>query len=51
MLAAAPAYVDKIDNAGVFWKFYPFLNEIDWISDFYAKLPAQKPVEPLARCL
>ena len=46
MLAAAPAYADKIDDAAkvLSEKSYPFLKEIDWTSDVYAKLPTQKPL-------
>nr|AET21308.1 chloroplast soluble peridinin-chlorophyll a-binding protein precursor [Symbiodinium muscatinei] len=46
MMAAAPAYADKIDDAAkvLSEKSYPFLKEIDWTSDVYAKLPTQKPV-------
>merc|ERR1712137_309714 len=43
MLGAAPAYADKIDDAAkkLSEASYPFLKEIDWTSDVYAKLPTQ----------
>merc|ERR1712170_213556 len=49
MLGAAPAYADKIDDAAkkLSEASYPFLKEIDWTSDVYAKLPTQKPLEVL----
>eukprot|EP00933_Yihiella_yeosuensis_P003324 TRINITY_DN105_c2_g1_i1.p1 TRINITY_DN105_c2_g1~~TRINITY_DN105_c2_g1_i1.p1 ORF type:complete len:224 (-),score=76.01 TRINITY_DN105_c2_g1_i1:231-839(-) len=45
MLGAAPAYADKIDDAAkkLSEASYPFLKEIDWTSDVYAKLPTQNP--------
>ena len=47
MLGAAPAYADKIDDAAkvLSEKSYPFLKEIDWTSDVYAKLPTQPPLK------
>jgi len=47
MLGAAPAYADKIDDAAkkLSDASYPFLKEIDWTSDVYAKLPTQSPTE------
>jgi len=47
MLGAAPAYADKIDDAAkkLSEASYPFLKEIDWTSDVYAKLPTQSPAE------
>ena len=47
MLGAAPAYADKIDDAAkaLSAASYPFLKEIDWTSDVYAKLPTQSPTE------
>jgi len=47
MLGAAPAYADKIDDAAkkLSEASYPFLKEIDWTSDVYAKLPTQSPTE------
>merc|ERR1719293_323936 len=47
MLGAAPAYADKIDDAAkkLSEAAYPFLKEIDWTSDVYAKLPTQSPAE------
>jgi len=49
MLGAAPAYADKIDDAAkkLSDASYPFLKEIDWTSDVYAKLPTQSPTEVL----
>jgi len=49
MLGAAPAYADKIDDAAkkLSEASYPFLKEIDWTSDVYAKLPTQSPTEVL----
>ena len=57
MLGAAPAYADKIDDAAkvLSEKSYPFLQEIDWTSDVYAKLPTQnaldvlKAIDPILR--
>jgi len=45
MLGAAPAYADLIDEAAkkLSEASYPFLKEIDWTSDVYAKLPTQSP--------
>ncbi|CAE7447066.1 unnamed protein product [Symbiodinium pilosum] len=50
MLGAAPAYADKIDDAAkvLSEKSYPFLKEIDWTSDVYAKLPTQPPLKAIA---
>merc|ERR1712224_823482 len=47
MLGAAPAYADKIDDAAkkLSEASYPFLKEIDWTSDVYAKLPTKSPTE------
>jgi len=47
MLGAAPAYADRIDEAAVKLSkaSYPFLKEIDWTSDVYAKLPTANPAE------
>ncbi|CAE7932894.1 unnamed protein product [Symbiodinium sp. KB8] len=49
MLGAAPAYADKIDDAAkvLSEKSYPFLQEIDWTSDVYAKLPTQNALDVL----
>ena len=49
MLGAAPAYADKIDDAAkvLSEKSYPFLKEIDWTSDVYAKLPTQNALDVL----
>jgi len=49
MLGAAPAFADKIDDAAkkLSEASYPFLKEIDWTSDVYAKLPTQAPLEVL----
>merc|ERR1712121_367351 len=49
MLGAAPAYADKIDDAAkkLSEASYPFLKEVDWTSDVYAKLPTQSPTEVL----
>jgi hypothetical protein len=49
MLGAAPAFADKIDDAAkkLSEASYPFLKEIDWTSDVYAKLPTQGPLETL----
>merc|ERR1712107_870043 len=42
-LGAAPAFADKkLSEAS-----YPFIKEIDWTSDVYAKLPTQGPQEVL----
>jgi len=44
MLGAAPAYADKIDDAAkkLSEASYPFLKDIDWLSDIYLKpLPGQ----------
>jgi hypothetical protein len=47
MMGAAPAFADKIDDAAkkLSEASYPFLKEIDWTSDVYAKLPTQGPLE------
>merc|ERR550525_2296021 len=47
MLGAAPAYADRINEAAVKLSkaSYPFLKEIDWTSDVYAKLPTANPAE------
>jgi hypothetical protein len=50
MLGAAPAaHADKIDDAAkkLSEASYPFLKEIDWSSDVYAKLPTAGPFEQL----
>merc|ERR1712146_670260 len=49
MLGAAPAFADKIDDAAkkLSEASYPFIKEIDWTSDVYAKLPTQGPLEVL----
>jgi len=49
MLGAAPAYADKIDDAAkkLSEASYPFLKEIDWTSDVYAKVPTQSPAAVL----
>eukprot|EP00931_Biecheleriopsis_adriatica_P015328 TRINITY_DN1177_c0_g4_i1.p1 TRINITY_DN1177_c0_g4~~TRINITY_DN1177_c0_g4_i1.p1 ORF type:complete len:227 (-),score=73.75 TRINITY_DN1177_c0_g4_i1:137-739(-) len=49
MLGAAPAFADKIDVAAeaLSKASYPFIKEIDWTSDVYAKLPTQGPLEVL----
>mmetsp|Transcript_22296 Transcript_22296/g.45912 ORF Transcript_22296/g.45912 Transcript_22296/m.45912 type:complete len:205 (+) Transcript_22296:71-685(+) len=49
MLGAAPAYADRIDDAAkvLSEKSYPFLKEIDWTSDVYAKLPTQNALDVL----
>ena len=49
MLGAAPAYADRIDDAVkvLSEKSYPFLKEIDWTSDVYAKLPTQNALDVL----
>ena len=46
MLAAAPAYADKIDDAAkvLSEKSYPFLKAIDWNSGLYGVLPTQSKV-------
>ena len=48
-LGAAPAFADKIDDAAkkLSEASYPFIKEIDWTSDVYAKLPTQGPLEVL----
>jgi len=48
-LGAAPAFADKIDDAAkkLSEASYPFIKEIDWTSDVYAKLPTQGPQEVL----
>merc|ERR1712107_388380 len=48
-LGAAPAFADKIDDAAkkLSEASYPFIKEIDWTSDVYAKLPTQGPLETL----
>merc|ERR1712070_547054 len=48
-LGAAPAFADKIDDAAkkLSEASYPFIKEIDWTSDVYAKLPTQSPLEVL----
>merc|ERR1719253_313401 len=45
MLGAQAAHADKIDDAAkkLSEASYPFLEEIDWTSDVYAKLPTQNP--------
>ena len=46
MLGAQAAHADKIDDAAkkLSEASYPFLKEIDWTSDVYAKLPTQNPL-------
>ena len=49
-LGAAPAaHADKIDDAAkkLSAASYPFLKEIDWTSDVYAKLPTAGPFDVL----
>ena len=45
MLGAQAAYADKIDDAAkkLSEASYPFLKEIDWRSDVFAKVPTQNP--------
>jgi hypothetical protein len=49
MLGAPAAYADKIDDAAAKLSeaSYPFLKEIDWTSDVYAKVPTQNPLKVL----
>jgi len=50
MLGLAPAaHADKIDDAAkkLSEASYPFLKEIDWKSDVYAKLPTANPFQVL----
>merc|ERR1719222_1232584 len=49
MAGAAPAHADKIDDAAkkLSAASYPFLKEIDWKSDVYAKLPTADPFQVL----
>jgi len=49
MLGASAAHADKIDDAAAKLSeaSYPFLKEIDWNSDVYAKLPTAKPLAVL----
>ena len=45
MLGAQAAHADKIDDAAkkLSEASYPFLKEIDWRSDVFAKVPTQNP--------
>ena len=45
MLGAQAAHADKIDDAAkkLSEASYPFLKEIDWTSDVFAKVPTQNP--------
>ena len=49
MLGAQAAHADKIDDAAkkLSEASYPFLKEIDWTSDVYAKLPTAQPLQVL----
>jgi len=48
-LGAAPAFADSIDDAAkkLSAAAYPFLQEVNWNSDIYAKLPGASPSQVL----
>ena len=49
LLGAQAAHADNIDDAAkeLSEASYPFLKEIDWASDVYAKLPTAQPLQVL----
>merc|ERR550514_2283828 len=49
LAGAAPAFADKIDDAAVKLSeaTYPFLKEVPWNADYYAKIPSASPAADL----
>jgi len=49
VLGAAPAFADEIDVAAAKLSkaAYPFLKEVNWLNDYYATIPASKPLAVL----
>jgi len=49
MLGSAPAFADKIDDAAEILsvRTYPFLKDIDWSQDYFAKIPGNDNVKLL----